>query len=285
MILYSARSNQYNVPLNIIEQIATQSLCSVLWEKMEILFSSSAPVRMQLLLESVKCGGTAVCEEGEGAAVLCVCWFQLAQSSSVCAQCGSAGPQECWGREWQYLLEFLGLQRPWVGAHRQPWHWASLGLGTAATGSVLCPSRGGLQSSRISSKDLSSACFPLQRCVYCRKRMKKVSGACVQCSYEHCSTSFHVTCAHAAGVPMEPDDWPYVVSITCFKHKAANQNVGFGLWAFSPEGWIWGIWGFVGLVCFWVFFRMVSPRLRWLKRFFFLLMQRDCPGSRCWGWL
>ncbi|RLV90963.1 hypothetical protein DV515_00014268 [Chloebia gouldiae] len=65
------------------------------------------------------------------------------------------------------------------------------------------------------------------RCVYCRKRMKKVSGACVQCSFEHCSTSFHVTCAHAAGVPMEPDDWPYVVSITCFKHKAANQNVPF----------------------------------------------------------
>ncbi|KAI1230601.1 hypothetical protein IHE44_0010068 [Lamprotornis superbus] len=65
------------------------------------------------------------------------------------------------------------------------------------------------------------------RCVYCRKRMKKVSGACVQCSYEHCSTSFHVTCAHAAGVSMEPEDWPYVVSITCFKHKAANQNVAF----------------------------------------------------------
>ncbi|XP_016159924.1 PREDICTED: lysine-specific demethylase 4B [Ficedula albicollis] len=63
------------------------------------------------------------------------------------------------------------------------------------------------------------------RCVYCRKRMRRVSGACVQCSYEHCSTSFHVTCAHAAGVPMEPEDWPYVVSITCFKHKAANQNV------------------------------------------------------------
>ncbi|KAM8986858.1 lysine-specific demethylase 4B isoform 2-T2 [Ara ararauna] len=65
------------------------------------------------------------------------------------------------------------------------------------------------------------------KCVYCRKRMKKVSGACIQCSYEHCSTSFHVTCAHAAGVPMEPDDWPYVVSITCFKHKAANQNIPF----------------------------------------------------------
>ncbi|NXC46816.1 KDM4B demethylase, partial [Penelope pileata] len=65
------------------------------------------------------------------------------------------------------------------------------------------------------------------KCVYCRKRMKKVSGACIQCSFEHCSTSFHVTCAHAAGVPMEPDDWPYVVSITCFKHKAANQNIPF----------------------------------------------------------
>uniref|UniRef100_A0A8D0GSB5 Lysine-specific demethylase 4B n=1 Tax=Sphenodon punctatus TaxID=8508 RepID=A0A8D0GSB5_SPHPU len=65
------------------------------------------------------------------------------------------------------------------------------------------------------------------KCVYCRKRMKKVSGACIQCSYEHCSTSFHVTCAHAAGVPMEPDDWPYVVSITCFKHKAANHNIHF----------------------------------------------------------
>uniref|UniRef100_A0A8D0QL74 [histone H3]-trimethyl-L-lysine(9) demethylase n=1 Tax=Sus scrofa TaxID=9823 RepID=A0A8D0QL74_PIG len=63
------------------------------------------------------------------------------------------------------------------------------------------------------------------KCVYCRKRMKKVSGACIQCSCEHCSTSFHVTCAHAAGVLMEPDDWPYVVSITCFKHKSGSHNV------------------------------------------------------------
>ncbi|XP_005993861.1 lysine-specific demethylase 4B isoform X1 [Latimeria chalumnae] len=62
------------------------------------------------------------------------------------------------------------------------------------------------------------------KCIYCRKRMKIVSGACIQCSYEHCSTSFHATCAHAAGVAMEPDDWPYVVSITCFKHRAASQN-------------------------------------------------------------
>uniref|UniRef100_A0A803WFK6 Lysine-specific demethylase 4B n=1 Tax=Ficedula albicollis TaxID=59894 RepID=A0A803WFK6_FICAL len=67
------------------------------------------------------------------------------------------------------------------------------------------------------------------RCVYCRKRMRRVSGACVQCSYEHCSTSFHVTCAHAAGVPMEPEDWPYVVSITCFKHKVPlRREVALG---------------------------------------------------------
>ncbi|CAD7685766.1 unnamed protein product [Nyctereutes procyonoides] len=65
------------------------------------------------------------------------------------------------------------------------------------------------------------------KCVYCRKRMKKVSGACIQCSCEHCSTSFHVTCAHAAGVLMEPDDWPYVVSITCFKHKSGSHTVQF----------------------------------------------------------
>ncbi|XP_026549736.1 lysine-specific demethylase 4B-like, partial [Notechis scutatus] len=57
--------------------------------------------------------------------------------------------------------------------------------------------------------------------------MKKVSGACIQCSSEHCSTSFHVTCARAAGVPIEPDDWPYVVSITCFKHKAASHVLPF----------------------------------------------------------
>lgn len=70
--------------------------------------------------------------------------------------------------------------------------------------------------------------IPLQRlklkCIFCRYRVKKVSGACIQCSYGRCPASFHVTCAHAAGVLMEPDDWPYVVNITCFRHKA-NPNV------------------------------------------------------------
>nr|XP_013812979.1 PREDICTED: lysine-specific demethylase 4C [Apteryx mantelli mantelli] len=63
-----------------------------------------------------------------------------------------------------------------------------------------------------------------QKCIFCRQRIKKISGACIQCSYGRCPASFHVTCAHAAGVLMEPDDWPYVVYITCFRHKI-NQNV------------------------------------------------------------
>ncbi|XP_063771110.1 lysine-specific demethylase 4B isoform X2 [Pseudophryne corroboree] len=62
------------------------------------------------------------------------------------------------------------------------------------------------------------------KCVYCRRKIRKEVGACVQCSVDRCSTSFHVTCAHIAGISMEPDDWPYVVSVSCFKHKATSQN-------------------------------------------------------------
>lgn len=81
-----------------------------------------------------------------------------------------------------------------------------------------------------------SLCFPSaltlcsgvcsQRCIYCRKRCtgKRQSGACIQCSYGRCPTSFHVTCAHAAGVTMEPDDWPYVVSITCHRHQSRSSS-------------------------------------------------------------
>uniref|UniRef100_A0A8C9U7R8 [histone H3]-trimethyl-L-lysine(9) demethylase n=1 Tax=Scleropages formosus TaxID=113540 RepID=A0A8C9U7R8_SCLFO len=68
------------------------------------------------------------------------------------------------------------------------------------------------------------------KCIYCRKRVKKVSGACIQCSCGRCPTSFHVTCAHAAGVTMEPDDWPYVVFITCHRHqsKASKKDILLG---------------------------------------------------------
>ncbi|XP_056149050.1 lysine-specific demethylase 4A [Lampris incognitus] len=71
--------------------------------------------------------------------------------------------------------------------------------------------------------DLSA--IPLQRfklkCLYCRKRMKKeVTGCCVQCSHGRCSTAFHPTCAQAAGILMYPDDWPFIVYITCHRHRA-----------------------------------------------------------------
>uniref|UniRef100_A0A8C0G132 Lysine-specific demethylase 4A n=1 Tax=Chelonoidis abingdonii TaxID=106734 RepID=A0A8C0G132_CHEAB len=69
--------------------------------------------------------------------------------------------------------------------------------------------------------------IPLQRfrlkCVFCKKRRKRISGCCVQCSHGRCPTSFHVSCAQAAGVMMQPDDWPFVVFITCFRHKIPSQ--------------------------------------------------------------
>ncbi|CDQ82804.1 unnamed protein product [Oncorhynchus mykiss] len=63
------------------------------------------------------------------------------------------------------------------------------------------------------------------KCVYCHKNTKQMCGACIQCSQDNCSTSFHVTCAHIAGVLMKPADWPYVVSVTCHKHKKTNHKV------------------------------------------------------------
>uniref|UniRef100_A0AAR2KB84 [histone H3]-trimethyl-L-lysine(9) demethylase n=1 Tax=Pygocentrus nattereri TaxID=42514 RepID=A0AAR2KB84_PYGNA len=72
--------------------------------------------------------------------------------------------------------------------------------------------------------DLSG--IPLQRfklkCQYCRKGVKKATGCCVQCSYGRCSSSFHATCAQAAGVHMHPDDWPFVIFFTCIKLYPLN---------------------------------------------------------------
>ncbi|KAG7456674.1 hypothetical protein MATL_G00238390 [Megalops atlanticus] len=74
--------------------------------------------------------------------------------------------------------------------------------------------------------DLSG--IPLQRfklkCQYCKKRMVKTSGCCVQCSHGRCPTSFHATCAQAAGVLMQPDDWPFVVYVTCWRHKGSMHR-------------------------------------------------------------
>uniref|UniRef100_A0A669DVZ2 [histone H3]-trimethyl-L-lysine(9) demethylase n=1 Tax=Oreochromis niloticus TaxID=8128 RepID=A0A669DVZ2_ORENI len=71
--------------------------------------------------------------------------------------------------------------------------------------------------------DISAIPLPRFRlkCVYCRKRIKReVKGCCVQCSHGRCSTAFHPTCAQAAGVLMHPDDWPFIVFITCHRHRA-----------------------------------------------------------------
>ncbi|KAJ7993506.1 hypothetical protein DPEC_G00273120 [Dallia pectoralis] len=64
------------------------------------------------------------------------------------------------------------------------------------------------------------------KCVYCYKNSKQMTGACIQCSRDSCSTSFHVTCAHIAGVQMKPADWPYVVSVTCHRHKKNTHKAG-----------------------------------------------------------
>uniref|UniRef100_A0A665VQZ0 Lysine-specific demethylase 4B n=1 Tax=Echeneis naucrates TaxID=173247 RepID=A0A665VQZ0_ECHNA len=65
------------------------------------------------------------------------------------------------------------------------------------------------------------------KCVFCHgKTSNQNRGACIQCSHENCATSFHVTCAQIAGVIMKPADWPYVVSVTCHRHKRLNPKVG-----------------------------------------------------------
>ncbi|XP_067314983.1 lysine-specific demethylase 4A isoform X2 [Pseudorasbora parva] len=80
--------------------------------------------------------------------------------------------------------------------------------------------------SERSPVDLSG--IPLQRfklkCYYCKRRMKKMSGCCVQCSHGRCPTSYHPTCAQAAGVIMHPDNWPFVVYVTCCRHKGPVQS-------------------------------------------------------------
>ncbi|KAF7686706.1 lysine-specific demethylase 4C isoform X1 [Silurus meridionalis] len=80
----------------------------------------------------------------------------------------------------------------------------------------------------VKRSPIDISAVPAQRyklkCIYCHKRMKKLAGACIQCSCGRCPTSFHVTCAHAAGVAMEPDDWPYVVFIVCHRHQSRSSG-------------------------------------------------------------
>uniref|UniRef100_A0A8C7WCF7 [histone H3]-trimethyl-L-lysine(9) demethylase n=1 Tax=Oncorhynchus mykiss TaxID=8022 RepID=A0A8C7WCF7_ONCMY len=58
------------------------------------------------------------------------------------------------------------------------------------------------------------------KCFYCKRRVKRDVGCCVQCSHGRCTTAFHPTCAQAAGQLMQPDDWPFIVHVTCYRHKS-----------------------------------------------------------------
>ena len=44
-------------------------------------------------------------------------------------------------------------------------------------------------------------------------------GVCVQCCLGRCTTSYHVTCAKAAGIQFEIDEWPLPVYSSCAKHQ------------------------------------------------------------------
>uniref|UniRef100_A0A8K9X0T8 [histone H3]-trimethyl-L-lysine(9) demethylase n=1 Tax=Oncorhynchus mykiss TaxID=8022 RepID=A0A8K9X0T8_ONCMY len=68
------------------------------------------------------------------------------------------------------------------------------------------------------------------KCFYCKRRVKRDVGCCVQCSHGRCTTAFHPTCAQAAGQLMQPDDWPFIVHVTCYRHKspAAMQELEVG---------------------------------------------------------
>ncbi|KAM7287393.1 lysine-specific demethylase 4A [Ixodes scapularis] len=68
------------------------------------------------------------------------------------------------------------------------------------------------------------------RCWYCHKLRDLLgrpseTGACIQCTFGRCTTAFHVTCAHAAGVSFETYDWPLPIFVTCTKHaNSPNQK-------------------------------------------------------------
>ncbi|XP_072030624.1 LOW QUALITY PROTEIN: lysine-specific demethylase 4C-like [Amphiura filiformis] len=65
------------------------------------------------------------------------------------------------------------------------------------------------------------------KCFFCRTFIKNSprNGACIQCSVGKCALSFHVTCAHAAGVIMEASDWPFSVYATCLRHPFPNRDL------------------------------------------------------------
>lgn len=73
---------------------------------------------------------------------------------------------------------------------------------------------------KASQKNRTLSCFFCQRLF--RSSVDKYrprKGLCIKCTSGKCNLSFHVTCAHAAGVEFEVQDWPNNVRVTCNRHK------------------------------------------------------------------
>ncbi|XP_054764398.2 lysine-specific demethylase 4A-like isoform X1 [Lytechinus pictus] len=150
----------------------------------------------------------------------------------TCSSCNMAVHASCYG---QAPIEG---ESPWVCERCQEEDWSAV--------CCLCNLRGGAlrhtttgkwahimcamaipevrfvnveERSPIDCSNISEARLKL-KCFFCRSFIKYSPkfGSCIQCSVGKCAISFHVTCANAAGVIMEPGVWPCAVFATCIRH-------------------------------------------------------------------
>lgn len=71
-----------------------------------------------------------------------------------------------------------------------------------------------------------------QKCTYCKRNRSQdwhTLGSCIQCCAGACITSFHPTCALAAGIKMEPGDWPLSVFVYCHRHASQKEKISVGV--------------------------------------------------------
>lgn len=83
------------------------------------------------------------------------------------------------------------------------------------------------QRNGINIKNLTRARQKL-KCTYCKRNRNQdwhTLGSCIQCCAGSCITSFHPTCALAAGIKMEPGDWPLSVFVYCHRHASQKERI------------------------------------------------------------